>query len=162
MKLEDIQPTMVAILNGITEFKAANVLVLADDGNYPKSAGREAVLTGTDTAHGKGLVVIVFAIQPGGIDDVVQQNGFSEGWIVVHVAIEEEVRLNRGTNGTGIVAEKALRLIRSAVAGKPKTSNPRQTGFLPMNPPFVSFGTANGARSFIANFQIREYVEPTS
>jgi hypothetical protein len=80
MNLIDIQPAVVGLLQADTRFEG--VPILADDGTYPKTPGREAALAGP------GLVLIVWEIESDGLVDGAR-TGLASHDVYVPVVIEE-------------------------------------------------------------------------
>jgi hypothetical protein len=149
MNLADIQPTVVALLQADPRF--GGVPVIADDGNYPKTPGRETALAGA------GLVLIVWEIESDGLVDA-SDTGPAAHSVYTPVVIEENPTVCRAAGGVQIEAEKALQYVLEAVSGKPAGSS--RTRFTVMDPPFKNFGKVNGVRRIVVNLSSRALVSP--
>lgn len=145
MKIEDIQQYLV---DRLSSFPALDgVPVLPEDGTFPKTPSRE------ESLRSKGLLLIVWQIEPGGVIDT-SATGAAVVEVYVPVIVEENVRVNRSDSGTGIVAERAMRHVISAVTGNP---NPREGSgrtFVLMDPWFRNMGCQGGVQRFIINLVI--------
>jgi hypothetical protein len=64
LKLWEIQPAVVALLQA--DARLNGVPIIADDGTYPKTPGRETALAGS------GLVLIVWEIESDGLIDATE------------------------------------------------------------------------------------------
>ena len=153
MNLEDIQTTARTLILAVTEIADAEVPVLIDDGSYPKVEGREEAL------RGGGLSIIVTPVHAHGIVDA-GRGGLTSMDVGFHVVIAENAKVNRGDAGTGVVCEKAVRLVMAGLVGKPNTSAPGKPIALD-DPPFEQFGTTNGVRQMVVNCVVRSFVNPT-
>lgn len=149
MNLEDVQQSVSDLLGDIAEFDDKSVVVLIDDGTYPKLQGREAEL------QRKGLVLVVSTLFDPVIVGEQAKDGAGMLEVTLGVSVEEDVAINRGTTGTGISVEKAVRLIMSGCSGKPATIRPPKYGFLLADPPFIEFGVEAGVRQMFVQFKIR-------
>ena len=147
MNLVDIQPAVVGLLQADARFEG--VPVLADDGTYPKTPGREAALAGP------GLVLIVWEIESDGLVDGAR-TGLAAHDVYVPVVIEENPTACRGLMGVKIPAEQALQFVLEAIAGRSNGSS----RFTVMDPPFKNFGRVNGVRRIVANLNVRALVKP--
>ena len=146
--LSDIQPFAAELQRNSPDL--AGVPVLEDDGTYPKTPEREEAL------RTQGLVLIVWQIESDGLVDS-SPTGVAAHDIYVPVVIEENVKANRSETGTGIVVEKALQHVLSALCGKPADCSRR---FIAMDPPFKNFGKVNGVNRIVANVSIRAHIKP--
>ncbi len=90
MNLWEIQPAVVALLQADT--RLAGVPVIADDGTYPKTPGRETAL-----AH-EGLVLVVWEIESDGLVDAAK-TGLAAHDVYTPVVIEENPAACRSANG---------------------------------------------------------------
>jgi hypothetical protein len=123
--------------------------VLADDGTYPKTPGRETALAGP------GLVLIVWEIESDGLVDA-SPTGLAAHDVYTPVVIEENPTKCRAEGGINIQAEKALQYVLETIAGQ-------QGGgqrFVVMDPPFKNFGKVNGVRRIVVNLSLRTFVNP--
>lgn len=145
MNIEDVQPWAVSLLVGYPPLAA--VSVLADDGTYPKTPGREKALTES------GLALVVWQIESAGIVDEVG-NGTTIESVLIPVVVEENVAVNGGTTGTGIACAKALRFVREALVGR-RWPTERGTIIHPSGMPFRNFGTVNGVQRIVAFFEVQ-------
>ncbi|MCL4179165.1 MAG: hypothetical protein KJ072_15665 [Verrucomicrobia bacterium] len=136
---------MVALLQADT--RLAGVPVIADDGTYPKTPGRETALAGP------GLVLIVWEIESDGLVDATEA-GLAAHDVYTPVVIEENPTVCRAEAGVKIEAEKALQYVLENLSGKP--ANGRR--FVVMDPPFKNFGKVNGVRRIVANVSLRTFV----
>lgn len=151
MNLEDIQPWITSLLTGHAPL--VGVPVIEDDGTYPKTPGRE------DALRTKGLCLVVWQIESGGLVDEVQKGGAIES-LKLTVVIEENAAVCRTASGANIRAEKALRLVRQATIGKRHASDPGVS--LRMDdPPFKNFGTANGVMRIAMFLALDNLVVPS-
>jgi hypothetical protein len=146
LNLWEVQPAVVALLQADT--RLAGVPVIADDGTYPKTPGRETALAGP------GLVLIVWEIESDGLVDA-SNTGLAAHDVYTPVVIEENPTINRGTSGVGIEAEKALQFVLEDIAGKAAG----QRRFVVMDPPFKNFGKVNGVRRIVVNLNLRSFVK---
>lgn len=146
MNLWEIQPAVVALLKA--DSRLEGVPVIADDGTYPKTPGREAALAGP------GLVLIVWEIESDGLVDA-SNTGLAAHDVYTPVVIEENPTACRAESGVKIEAEKALQWGLEAVAGK-ASGNRR---FVAMDPPFKNFGKVNGVRRIVVNLSVRAFVK---
>ncbi len=147
MNLWEIQSAIVALLQADTRF--AGVPVIADDGTYPKTAGRETALAGP------GLVLIVWEIESDGLVDA-GKTGLAAHDVYNPVVIEENPTACRGPGGVNIQAEKALQYVLEAVAGRTGGT----ARFVVMDPPFKNFGNVNGVRRIVVNLSVRAFINP--
>jgi hypothetical protein len=143
LNLWEIQPAVVALLQADT--RLAGVPIIADDGTYPKTAGRETALAGA------GLVLIVWEIESDGLVDAAK-TGLAAHDVYTPVVIEENPTACRAESGVKIPAEKALQYVLEAIAGA--------QGFRVMDPPFKNLGKVNGVRRIIVNLSTRAFVNP--
>ena len=132
------------------DVRLQGVPILADDGTYPKTPGRESALAGP------GLVLIVWEIESEGLVDA-SDAGLAAHDVYTPIVIEENPTKCRGAAGVQIEAEKVLQYVLEAIAGKPST--PRQR-FVVMDPPFKNFGKVNGVRRLVVNLSVRTFVTP--
>ena len=88
------------------------VPVIADDGTYPKTPGRETALAGP------GLVLIVWEIESDGLVDATEA-GLAAHDVYTPVVIEENPTVCRADAGVKIEAEKALQYVLEDLSGKP-------------------------------------------
>jgi hypothetical protein len=146
LNLWEIQPAVVALLGADPRF--AGVPVIADDGTYPKTPGREAALAGP------GLVLIVWEIESDGLVDA-SDTGLAAHEVYTPVVIEENPTTCRAETGVKIEAEKALQWVLEDVAGK--AAGARR--FVVMDPPFKNFGKVNGVRRIVVNLSLRSFVK---
>jgi len=146
LNLWELQPAVVALLKA--DSRLEGVPVIADDGTYPKTPGREAALAGP------GLVLIVWEIESDGLVDA-SNTGLAAHDVYTPVVIEENPTACRAESGVKIEAEKALQWVLEAVAGK-ASGNRR---FVAMDPPFKNFGKVNGVRRIVANLSVRAFVK---
>ncbi len=109
MNLWEIQPAVVALLQADPRF--SGVPVIADDGTYPKTPGRETALAGP------GLVLIVWEIESDGLVDA-SETGLAAHDVYTPVVIEENPTTCRAETGVKVEAEKALQWVLEDVAGK--------------------------------------------
>jgi len=82
LNLWEIQPAVAALLQADPGF---GVPVIADDGTYPKTPGRETALAGP------GLVLIVWEIESDGLVDA-STTGLAAHEVYTPVVIEENPR----------------------------------------------------------------------
>ena len=146
MNLWEIQPAVVALLQADSRFEG--VPVIADDGTYPKTPGRESALAGP------GLVLIVWEIESDGLVDA-SDTGLAAHEVYTPVVIEENPTTCRADSGVKIEAEKALQWVLEDVAGK--AAGARR--FVVMDPPFKNFGKVNGVRRIVVNLSLRSFVK---
>lgn len=142
MNLWEIQPAVVALLQA--DARLAGVPMIADDGTYPKTPGRETALAGA------GLVLVVWEIESDGLVDAAK-TGLAAHDVYTPVVIEENAHACRGA-GVKIEAEKALQYVLEAIAGA--------QGFKVMDPPFKNLGKVNGVRRIVVNLNTRAFVNP--
>lgn len=147
MNLWEIQPAVVALLEADT--RLAGVPVVADDGTYPKTPGRETALAGP------GLVLIVWEIESDGLVDATEA-GLAAHDVYTPVVIEENPTVCRTEGGVKIEVEKALQYVLEDLSGKPGGARQR---FVVMDPPFKNFGKVNGIRRIVANVSLRTFVK---
>lgn len=147
MNLWQIQPAVVALLKA--DSRLEGVPVIADDGTYPKTPGREAALAGP------GLVLIVWEIESDGLVDA-SNTGLAAHDVYTPVVIEENPTTCRAETGVKIEAEKALQHVLSALCGKVASGGSR---LVAMDPPFKNFGKVNGVRRIVANLSVRTFVK---
>lgn len=147
MNLWEVQPAIVALLQADPRF--AGVPVIADDGTYPKTPGREAALAGA------GLVLIVWEIESDGLVDA-SRTGLAAHEVYTPVVIEENPTICRAATGANIPAEKALQWVLEDISGKP--GGPRH--FVAMDPPFKNFGKVNGVRRMVVNLSLQTFIQP--
>ncbi len=145
MNLWEIQPAVVALLQADT--RLTGVPVIADDGTYPKTPGRETALAGA------GLVLIVWEIESDGLVDATEA-GLAAHDVYTPVVIEENPTVCRADAGVKIEAEKALQYVLEDLSGKPAGGR----RFVVMDPPFKNFGKVNGVRRIVANVSLRTFV----
>ncbi|MCL4181763.1 MAG: hypothetical protein KJ072_29015 [Verrucomicrobia bacterium] len=136
---------MVALLQADT--RLAGVPIIADDGTYPKTPGRETALAGP------GLVLIVWEIESDGLVDATEA-GLAAHDVYTPVVIEENPTVCRADGGVKIEAEKALQYVLEDLSGKP----PGSRRFVVMDPPFKNFGKVNGIRRIVVNLSLRTFV----
>ena len=86
--------------------------IIADDGTYPKTPGRETALAGP------GLVLIVWEIESDGLVDATEA-GLAAHDVYTPVVIEENPTVCRADAGVKIEAEKALQYVLEDLSGKP-------------------------------------------
>ena len=146
MNLWEIQPAVEALLTADT--RLTGVPVIADDGTYPKTPGRETALAGP------GLVLIVWEIESDGLVDA-SDTGLAAHDVYTPVVIEENPTVSRSGTGIGIEAEKALQFVLEDLAGKAAGSR----RFIVMDPPFKNFGKVNGIRRMVVNLSLRSFVK---
>ena len=146
MNLWEIQPAVVALLQADSRFEG--VPVIADDGTYPKTPGRETALAGP------GLVLIVWEIESDGLVDA-SDTGLAAHEVYTPVVIEENPTTCRADSGVKIESEKALQWVLEDVAGKAAGSR----RFVVMDPPFKNFGKVNGVRRIVVNLSLRSFVK---
>jgi hypothetical protein len=160
MNLEDIQTNAFAAISRIFEVSSSGVPVLLDDGTYPKVDGREEYL------RTKGVCIIIMPIRFDELTDSVR-SGFAAEEIILDVLIEENVKLNRSAAGTGVSCEKAIRLIREGISGRPNVSAPNSPN---SDAPFTPFRYDgfwgpefnNGARQAAVFFRVKCFITPTN
>ncbi len=145
MNLWEIQAAVAALLRA--DARLSGVPIIADDGTYPKTSGRETAL-----AH-EGLVLVVWEIESDGLVDAAK-TGLAAHDVYTPVVIEENPSACRGASGIKIEAEKALQYVLEAVAGA-GTFRP-----VVMDPPFKNFGRVNGVRRIVVNLSVRAFVNP--
>jgi hypothetical protein len=145
LNLWEIQPAVVALLLADSRFEG--VPVIADDGTYPKTPGRETALAGP------GLVLIVWEIESDGLVDA-SRTGLAAHDVYTPVVIEENPTVCRAESGVKIEAEKALQYALEDLSGK--TAGTRR--FIVMDPPFKNFGKVNGIRRIVVNLSLRAFV----
>ena len=145
MNLWEIQPAVVALLQADPRFEG--VPVIADDGTYPKTPGRETALAGP------GLVLILWEIESDGLVDA-SRTGLAAHDVYTPVVIEENPAVCRADSGVKIEAEKALQYALEDLSGK--TAGARR--FIVMDPPFKNFGKVNGIRRIVVNLSLRAFV----
>jgi len=148
LNLWEIQPAVSSLLQADSRFEG--VPVIADDGTYPKTPGREAALAGP------GLVLIVWEIESDGLVDA-SNTGLASHEVYTPVVIEENPTTCRTETGVNIEAEKALQWVLEDVAGKGAGAR----HFVVMDPPFKNFGKVNGVRRIVVNLCVRTFVKPT-
>lgn len=160
MNIEDIQTNAVNALKRVFEVAAAGTPVLIDDGTYPKVDGREEYLRTV------GLCIVVTPANAVGLIDQ-GKSGAASFDMGFHVIVEENVTVNRGTTGTGVVCEKAAGIVMEGLCGRPNVSAPNSPNtdapFQPFrldDPPLVNFGTTGGLRQTVINFLVRCFVTP--
>lgn len=142
MYLDEIQPYVKGLIDPYPAW-GGKVSTIIDDGTYPKLPGLEQIFAST------GLAIIAWRVDPIGLKDRAETGACN---ILVHVPvlIQENVRTNRGANGTGITALRAVDYVMNAVAGKP--SGPPFTPILPHEDPFADFGVTGGVWTILVNF----------
>lgn len=145
MNLWEIQPAVMARLQADPRF--AGVPVIADDGTYPKTPGRETALAGP------GLVLIVWEIESDGLVDA-SKTGLAAHDVYTPVVIEENPTTCRAESGVKIEAEKALQYVLEDLSGHGNGSG----RFVVMDPPFKNFGKVNGVRRIVVNLNVRAFV----
>lgn len=158
MNLEEIQPAIVQAITRIFEVQASGVPVLLDDGEYPKVEGREQYL------REKGLCIIVRPVQFDELGDSVR-GGLAVEDVVIDVVIEENAKVNRSESGTGVILEKALRVIREGIVGRPTVSAPNSPNTDAPWQPFIYDGfwgpkTTNGIRQAVVSFRTKSFINP--
>jgi hypothetical protein len=146
LNLWEIQPAVTALLQA--DSRLAGVPVIADDGTYPKTPGRETAL------GGPGLVLIVWEIESEGLVDA-SDTGLAAHDVYTPVVIEENPTTCRAETGVKVEAEKALQWVLEDLAGK--TAGSRR--FVVMDPPFKNFGKVNGVRRIVVNLSLRSFVK---
>lgn len=154
MNLSDVQGALVAALQaapGLAALQAAGG-ILADDGTYPKTPGRQAALSSA------GVAVVVWGIESDGLVDSTG-SGTVAHRVYVPVVIEELPAVSRAPGGLGQTGEEVLGAILSAIAGKPAaTVNPRFKFRLGQQP-FDNLGTVNGLQRFVVNVTLLHVIE---
>lgn len=151
MNLEDAQAAVAALLP-LHPLLAA-VPVIVDNGTYPKASTREGYL------RSNGLVFIVRQVD--GVSSVdTAQNGVSAYEFGITVQIEEDVKVNRSSGGTGIEIQKAVRLVMESVCGKPANSQLPQTPFSIDQAVFNSSGVVEGLQVATVSFNKTSFVNP--
>jgi len=148
MTLYEIQSTAAQLLQAHAPL--ANATIVTDDGGYPNIPAREKAL------RESGLVLIVWPIESDGLTEMDPRLGFALHDVQQYIVVEENVSVNRGQNGTGIIAEKAVQHIFEALIGKPK-----ETPFLPADPPFKNFGKIQGVNKWLAALRVRLGISPS-
>jgi hypothetical protein len=159
VNLWEIQPAVVALLQADT--RLAGVPVIADDGTYPKTPGRETALAGP------GLVLIVWEIESDGLVDAAR-GGLAAHDVYCPIVIEENPGACRAATGVQIEAEKALQYVLEAISGEAAVATCQTVAacqpvaacqrFVVMDPPFKNFGRVNGVRRIVVNLNVRAYV----
>lgn len=131
---------------------ATKRIVLEDDGTYPKTEFREEVL------QTKGLCIVVWEIQCNGLEDV-SRAGTLVPEIYVPIVIEENVKVNQATGGTGLCADDAVQLVLAATCGRRPVANSNSilTAF---DPPWRNLGTNNGIRQRVVNLAFSKTIVP--
>ncbi|MFM8357365.1 MAG: hypothetical protein ACKOET_02295, partial [Verrucomicrobiota bacterium] len=81
--------------------------------------------------------------------------------VYVPVIVEENVTVNRSADGTGIIAERAMRHVMEAVLGRPDPRVAGQRAFELMDPPFRNFGLVGGVQRLVVNFTLQTPIVPT-
>lgn len=160
MNLEDIQPNALAAIARIFEVQAAGVPVLLDDGSYPKVEGRE------ENLRTKGICITIMPIRFDELTDSTR-SGVAVEEIILDVLIEESVKVNRAASGTGVSCEKAIRLIREGISGRPNVTVPNQPNTSAPFTPFRYDGfwgpeTNNGTRQAAVFFRVKSFITPTN
>lgn len=142
MKLYEIQQTIVERLTGAASLGGAPVL--AEDGTYPKTPGREEALAA------QGLVIIVLLPVLDNALDIEPDSGI---FYYAHsdVVIEENQQICR-TTGINIRYELALELVMDRVNGTYEGSGGSQQAFMPGDPPGILFGKTQGINRAVAIF----------
>lgn len=162
MNLEDIQSWAASLLAAFPEFANAGLVIydannppgngiFLNDGTYPKIPGRE------DALNYRGLCIVVDSVDFDGVSDATR-TGVTSVDVALDVLVEENVLVNRGPNGTGIVAEKALRLVWEALLGKPGAGG--QTNMRLAQEVSTNYGVSNGLRRLMAHFTYRLLIKP--
>lgn len=149
MNIDDLQSYVVTTLEAYSPLSTAAIPVISEDGTYPATEGLERGLAD------KGIAIVVWQIESDGIVDV-NRSGLSSQSVMVPVVIEE----NRKVNSTGISAEKAMRYVMQALAGKPSCDPPEEP-FTLADPPFKNFWTVNGIRRFVVMHSIKIATSPS-
>ena len=140
MNLGEIQGYVLGLLKADTRLKKA--VFLSDDGQWPKTEGREAGLQ-------CGLVITVFEIEADSLKDF-SRAGVMSTDVRVPVLIEEARANNRKAGGTGIRGETAVQYVLENMIGKPRDSVVR--GFpelAPNDPPFLNMGRVDGVNTWL-------------
>ena len=145
MNLEDIQSTAKTLLDAHAPL--SSVPILTDDGTYPQTPDRENALST------EGLVIIIWQISVGEIEDVVSRPGRHSQQVEVVIVVEANRVVNQSATGANIAPELAVREILSALCGKP-VNDP----FKPANPPWANFGVIDGVNQWIINLTVKSII----
>lgn len=152
MNFDQIQPAISTLLKAHPAFSAMPTIVIEDDGTYPKTPGREAVLAA------KGLVLIVWQVD-GETTTGSVFSGFSVGDLYVPVVVEENVKICRAAGGANLPAEKAAQHVIEACCGKP-ASVPLHRRIHLLDQPFKNFGKIAGVQRLVVNLAYPFHLSP--
>lgn len=154
MNLWDIQANAVTALKAQSEFAAllpseslAAGAILADDGSYPKTPGREEAL------RSLGLCLIVLELESAGLASTGNSAGAVEQ-IAVTVVVDYRASVAADAEH-GLNHWQALHHTRQALQGKPTTNLVPQQRFLPDTPPWENYGKIGGDNRLTANFRLQ-------
>jgi hypothetical protein len=148
VNLSEIQDDAVARLRA--EPLLSTATVIKDDGSYPATPNREEAL------QGSGLALVVWDPQPTGDCDYTPDGGGGFYGTNLYVVVEENAKRARsavsdgGANMTGL---EAIERVIKAIAGAGGGANP-MNGFRLSSPPFVDFGSENGVRRWVVQFDV--------
>lgn len=145
--LEDIQQFIVGQLEELSAIELGGARVIAEDGTYPKTPGREQGLAT------EGLVLIVWRVESiGSGDDLQTPDGWMAYNIGIVVLIEENQQVCRGPTGVNVPYEKALRLVMEWLPGRGIGGCGGQNPFRNHTQPFDNLGKESGINRAIASF----------
>jgi len=145
IELEDIQQDVVARLSGFADFNGA--VVVADDGNYPKTPGIEKGLSTV------GLVLIAWQIDCIGADaGNITSNGFVAYNVAVDIVIEENQAVCRVAAGANVAFLKAVRLVIARLSGSGPGGCGGQNPYLPATQVFKNLGKSQGINRAVVSF----------
>lgn len=148
MRLSEIQPRAVAALKAAENLSTA--VILEDDGTYPDTPLRE------DAVQSRGIAIVVWDPQPAeGGDQVPDGSGGIYG-THLFVVVEENVKRSRlaaTDGGAEMRGIQAVDRVIEAIKGIGGEVNPNFGAQL-ASPPYRDFGTQNGLRRWLVQFDV--------
>jgi len=154
----EIQSTAVALLVASADLVTlAESAILADDGSYPKTPGREDALAGV----GACIVVSVIGEPPPEVIDE-SLDGYARNINPITVWVDVRRTDTLGQESIQAEAAKMISIVQATLLGKPIADLDDRFVFKQPNPPYQPWGKFGADLRYGVLFFVESIIEPAS